>query len=421
MGIKCLIRFQSFAVADTDLNYKHMGRVKNLMMEMDEHGYAWFPHGEKCVCSNHFGDRYLNQYILERGDKGVCSYCGRRDTVIDMSDLANHIGMTISVYFNDVDSECLPLASSYYDEEDEYIPGIRRVGCFAVPENADLYEDTSEMMDDLGLHTDCEELNEDIDNFFGNYVWIKKDPFELWWNEKKEREWKNFAEKVKHSRRFTFLAERGDDGNILDELVTALRNFDSLVRMLPIDTTLFRARSVGKIIKAALGFEELTSAPDNSAGQCRMSPLGVSMFYAAFDKDTAVEECVKGAGGKLLVVGEFKTTRELSLVDLTALPNHVSIWMDRWESVAFLKSFHRSITQPLLENGKEGIEYVPSQIFTEYLRWMFRDKNGKKVDGLIYDSCKTSKSNVVLFCNNTESASWVRLGNSYVESNSINN
>ena len=76
-----------------------------------------------------------------------------------MRDLADHIGMTISVYFNDVNSECLPLASTYFDDEEEQIPGIKRAGCFAVPGNAEIYEDTSEMMEDLGLHTDCDCLN----------------------------------------------------------------------------------------------------------------------------------------------------------------------------------------------------------------------------------------------------------------------
>ena len=95
-----------------------MGRVKALMMEMEEHGYDFLGRGEKYVCSQHFEDKYLNGYIKKYGETGVCSYCGHNETVIDMSDLADHIGMTISVYFNDVDSECLPLASSYFDDEE---------------------------------------------------------------------------------------------------------------------------------------------------------------------------------------------------------------------------------------------------------------------------------------------------------------
>ena len=388
-----------------------MGRVKALMMEMEEHGYDFLGRGEKYVCSHHFEDKYLNGYIKKYGETGVCSYCGHKETVIDMSDLADHIGMTISVYFNDVDSECLPLASSYFDDEKEQIPGIKRAGCFAVPGNAEIYDDTSEMMEDLGLHTDCDCLNDDIDHLFEDNMWIKKNPFELWWNEEMELQWKRFADMVKHSRRFTFLAMPKVNGseNILEELNEVILHTDDVLHQIPIGTTLYRTRSLDKELDNSFGFKDITSAPNASAGQCRMSPAGVSMFYGAFDKETAISESIKSADEKVLVIGEFKTIRELTVVDLTALPTDVSIWMDKWEGIAFLKSFHRDITQPLLKDAKEAIEYVPSQIFTEYLRWMFTDKQGRQVDGLTYKSCKTKKANVVLFCNNEESRKWVKL------------
>lgn len=388
-----------------------MGRVKTLMMEMEEHGYDFFERGEKYVCSHHFEDKYLNGYIKKYGETGVCSYCGHKETVIDMRDLADHIGMTISVYFNDVNSECLPLASTYFDDEEEQIPGIKRAGCFAAPGNAEIYEDTSEMMEDLGLHTDCDCLNDDIDHLFEDNMWIKKNPFELWWNEEMELQWKRFADMVKHSRRFTFLAMPKVNGseNILEELNEVILHTDDVLHQIPIGTTLYRTRSLDKELDNSFGFKDITSAPNASAGQCRMSPAGVSMFYGAFDKETAISESIKSADEKVLVIGVFKTIRELTVVDLTALPTDVSIWMDKWEGIAFLKSFHKDITQPLLKEVKEAIEYVPSQIFTEYLRWMFTDKQGRHVDGLVYKSCKTKKANVVLFCNNEESREWVKL------------
>lgn len=51
-----------------------MGRVKALMMEMEEHGYDFLGRGEKYVCSQHFEDKYLNGYIKKYGETGVCSY-----------------------------------------------------------------------------------------------------------------------------------------------------------------------------------------------------------------------------------------------------------------------------------------------------------------------------------------------------------
>ena len=48
-----------------------MGRVKQLMMEMEEHDYTGFSKGEKYVCTHHFDDKYLNQYIQENSEDGM--------------------------------------------------------------------------------------------------------------------------------------------------------------------------------------------------------------------------------------------------------------------------------------------------------------------------------------------------------------
>lgn len=202
----------------------------------------------------------------------------------------------------------------------------------------------------------------------------------------------------------------GND-NILEDLGGILRNMDGILHTIPIGTTLYRTRSLEKELDDSFGFNDITSTPDIYAGQCRMSPAGVSMFYGAFDMETAVDESIKTANEKALVIGEFKTIRELTVVDLLALPTEVSIWMDKWEAVSFLKSFHKDITRPLLNNAKEAIEYIPSQIFTEYLRWMFTDKKGRNIDGLMYRSCRTQKANVVLFCNHENSHKWLNLEN----------
>lgn len=396
-----------------------MGRVKQLMMEMEEHDYTGFSKGEKYVCTHHFDDKYLNQYIQENSEDGICSYCHRKGRVIDMSALADHIGMRISIFFNDVDSEGLPLASSYYDDDKEKIPGIKRVGCFAVPEKTEVYEDTSEMMEDLGLHTECEELNEDMDHLFEDNMWIKKDPFELWWNEEKERQWNEFSENVKHLRRYTFWTALHDDAGYKEDILTDLNdsicNSKEIFASLPVGTLIYRTRSLDYKLDDKFGFKDITSAPVASAGQCRMSPAGVSMFYGAFDKETAIEESIKSKDEICLVVGEFSTIKELNVVDLMKLPHNMSIWMDNWQGYSFLKAFHKDITQPLHADGKEEIEYVPSQIFTEYLRWMFKDKSGKNIDGLIYQSCKTKKANIVLFCDNENSKKWIELVKHYPE------
>lgn len=398
-----------------------MGRAKELFMEIEKHGYDYLLKGEKYLCAHHFRDKYLNGYIDKSGKTGVCSYCGRKESVIDMTDFKKHIYKVVLKYFDDLDAECMPLASSYFEEDDEHIPGIKRVGSYAVPTEADVYEDISEFVNDLELYTDNDDLNNDIDNIFNDRIWIKKNPFERWWNEEKELQWRRFSYMVMHLRRFTFLAQQAEysEDNILESIGRVLCNTNAILHSIATGTIIYRTRSFDKKPNGHLEFTDITSAPDKYAGQCRMSPAGVSMFYGAYDKNTAIQECIKLPNAKVLAIGKFTTKCELTVVDLTKLPTDFSIWMDHWQEVSFLNSFHKDITQPLSNEVKEKIDYVPSQIFTEYLRWMFVDKDGNNIHGFIYRSNKTSKANIVLFCNNNDSHEWMELESSTFEN--INN
>ena len=69
----------------------------------------------------------------------------------------------------------------------------------------------------------------------------------------------------------------------------------------------------------------------------------------------------------------------------------------------FLKKFHSEITQPITKNP--GIEYVPTQIFTEYIRFM----SNKHIDGIMYKSSLTGKKNIVLFYDNNTTADILEL------------
>ncbi|WP_157221188.1 RES domain-containing protein [Flavisphingomonas formosensis] len=71
----------------------------------------------------------------------------------------------------------------------------------------------------------------------------------------------------------------------------------------------------------------------------------------------------------------------------------------------FLWDFARDIAKPIKRNGREHIEYVPTQIVTEYLRRVFRDAGGQPIDGLIYRSSRHDGAKAfVLFCENDQCA-----------------
>ena len=115
-----------------------------------------------------------------------------------------------------------------------------------------------------------------------------------------------------------------------------------------------------------------------------MSAAGISMFYGALDSDTPIKEIRNYESGAVIDLGEFILKKELIVVDLFKIPVRLSFWMPQYYlEYKFLKQFHSEITKPIVQNI--GIEYVPTQIFTEYIIFM----NDKHIDGIIYNSSLT--------------------------------
>jgi hypothetical protein len=67
------------------------------------------------------------------------------------------------------------------------------------------------------------------------------------------------------------------------------------------------------------------------------------------------------------------------------------------DHLVFLKQFVRSITQPVRHDGREHMEYVPSQIVTEYFRHRYSSDGNARLDGIVYRSAqrKSGRSAVV--------------------------
>ena len=82
----------------------------------------------------------------------------------------------------------------------------------------------------------------------------------------------------------------------------------------------------------------------------------------------------------------------------------------------FLGGFAEGLAEPIKLDGRQHIEYVPTQILTEYVRYNHR---GHKIRGLLYSSSRRPKGvNCALFCGprecgaepaTKESELWLRL------------
>lgn len=388
-----------------------MGGVKNEWIEAESRGYR-LP-DEKYICASHFDDIYLKEYIKEFSSLGICDYCGKSKLVVDLRDFIEYVAGKITEHFTNFDNGDLPLANGFFDDDNESIPGLQRVGCFVAPSSAETFESTKELLFNIDLISDNDDLNNDIEDCFMWDEWIQASPFVLTKKQELSFMWETFSRMVKHEQRFTFFKREEftkdsfseDNGlmDILSELGEKITKH-KLYKTLNKDEILYRCRFIGEG-EVVDTFEKITSPPNNIAKQSRMSPAGISMFYGAFDKDTAIlESSPLGDGLGTHIVGKFAIKKELRLLDLTSLPIQ-SFWITNdWEEIAFLHSFNREITKPIDRNGSIHIEYIPSQVFTEYLRYIYKTSDGFNINGIIYGSSLSRKEkNIVLFYNQKSS------------------
>ncbi len=398
-----------------------MSRIKDYLMEIEEGRVIPDEVLDRCVCSEHFEDKELQGIIREEGHRGICSYCGGRGIVMDMPDFITMVRNKLESEFEDVDNSMLPLEKSVFDDDEEVVPSFTRFHGYAAPSYSEMYEDTEDVVNEVLEIIEPEALLNDILSGLPEHGWISKDPFVASLDDELNIKWKHFAEMVKHKQRFTFLVNHEFNGHlsgcdnglfdILTELGSMIHQFN-ICKNLDKDTLIYRARPIG--IDTPLTFDEITSPPDDCAKQNRMSPAGVSMFYGAFDEETARKECTPQTGhdgsGRFLI-GRFIQKRPLLIIDLTALPRP-SFWRQRREireAIAFMHIFHNEITKRIKADDRIHMEYIPSQVFTEYLRYMFKLEGEAGVDGLIYRSSLNNKHCVVLFCNKKESCEFVKM------------
>jgi hypothetical protein len=121
-----------------------------------------------------------------------------------------------------------------------------------------------------------------------------------------------------------------------------------------------------------------------------MSPSGIAMFYGAEDEETAIAEMLAVAPSRddLLTIATFESRVPLHIVDLDAIPQVPSLFeptaLERRSSLVFLNRFASEVSRPVDRDEREHLEYVPTQIVTEYFRHVFEAEHGVRIDGIRY-------------------------------------
>jgi RES domain-containing protein len=146
---------------------------------------------------------------------------------------------------------------------------------------------------------------------------------------------------------------------------------------------------------------KLGPPPPGAASAGRMNARGISVFYGAEDPATCVGE-VRAAVGSFGIIASFEVTRELKVLDVSALQairtTDVSIFDSEFSHAhgrtAFLQHLQHVLQLPVLP-GEEADKYLVTQMIAEYLG----SRHPSRLDGVLYPSIQTGKrtNNVVLF------------------------
>lgn len=331
------------------------------------------------VCHKCFDDTGISDFIKAEGKLKGCDYCKSKAKSHEISEVIEHINNCICTEYED------PANSMGWDGREGGYQG------------ASTY-DSSDLLDEIGLYIENDDLRELVVDNLVHELWCHREPYQLTTDEELIYGWERFSKTVKHKCRYMFLKhekveqERSLDkvlvSRILDILADLFINHDMVVT-LKSGKKIYRGRPIEND-SFPMDLENLFSPPPELSKSSRMSPAGIPLLYAANEKETAIAEI--GLKNSDVVICKFEVLSDIQIVDLTKVPpvpsffSHLSSRFSRPELI-FLNNFLRDFIKPITKDGREHIEYVPTQIVSEYCKYNLKHK-GKPIKGFAYPSSK---------------------------------
>ena len=371
-----------------------MGLAKRLLHEQLERGYT--PPDDRFVCQACLTDQFLAETVREASEDVSCNYCD--------STRAAHISVLID--------EIMEAIRENFDDPADELPYDSREGGW----QGTVY-DNDEIFDQLDHWTDRHDLVTDVAAALSGREWCRKDYFGLDKFEVLNFGWERFKQQVIHRTRYLFTTARTDSqyddrgsikpARMLKRLGQLFVEY-GMFRTISAGTEFVRARVTNRSNRPSTAKELGTPDEKSARFSNRMSPAGVPMFYAALSKNTAIAEAFDSTSGNLneyaISLATFRTSRSLVLLDFVELPSRPSCFdrekRNTIEIVRFLWNLRDDLTKPIDKDGREHIEYVPTQVITEYVRHQLKygDQRKARIDGIIYPSTKDRYgTSVVIF------------------------
>jgi len=273
--------------------------------------------------------------------------------------------------------------------------------------------DTYELLTEAGdPPLNHRELIADVVRALPQQAWAQCDFYRLRPDLRLRYGWQEFGKTVKRHRRYFFADHGGDSKDpdyiapsaLLEAIGDALRS-SGLVRALP-NEPVYRVRTHDSREHPRTA-AELGAPPaaliDKSS---RMSSAGVPLFYGTLDPATATTEALDAnPDAEAGTIGTFRVRHPARVVDLSASPEVPSLYDPERRhlrpGLIFLRHFVCEISKRFVRDDHIHIEYVPTQVVTEWLRTRFDPGPGEPLVGVLYSSSRRRGGvNVVLFIDN---------------------
>jgi len=345
------------------------------------------PDASPAICPAHVEDSVLRDHIKARATEPYCSYCTASGSG------SAPVAVTLDVFID----AFLVGVGVYYQP--------CRTGDEPLPDSVDSTDVAHAILEIAGI-SQRELVDDVVGALSATPHWIPRDHKSSSMIDQLTYSWEAFKQLVKHEMRYFFatrLTGSGDPGDMtaaqLLKAVSDLGENQPAVWPAPCPSVLYRARMARTERQASewRRASDIGPPPPEKAAANRMSPAGISIFYGGTDRVTAIAEAGAHAAHRYVVTGGFIPTREIRLIDLTNLPEPPSIFDGsshrEFFVLRFLQKFIDDITLPVELDGREHIDYVPTQVFTEYFRYAFPGR----VDGLMFPSAQGPGNNVALF------------------------
>lgn len=355
-----------------------MGLMKNYAIECEERGYA---DNDNTVCMHCIGNKNLQQFISKNGTMSYCHYCNKPRKVVTLSDLMKPIMSGIDFSYERA-VDCMGVDCGEY-----------------VGNTYSTYELIfEELWDELSIENS--DILTDIVDAMNDDIWCEKNPYADKEYDKEFFSWRSFCELVKRNIRYVFYKSTEKDDiygkNPVDILEILGEHVEQLQLTKVYSTT---NRYYGRIYRGRMhsSNEDLSLTKDfgpppyEYAASNRMSAEGIPLFYGAYDEDTVLSE-IYNERDECASVASFNLKRPLVLLNLGRISDMKlpSVFneadREKRSALMFLKKFAEDIARPIDENP--NIEYIPTQIVTEYFRHIFVTRDNKRLDGIIYSSAK---------------------------------